>query len=153
MELEALKSRCFSEKKKAIINEYLFLQKLLSELQDRELPPEVIFDINLQISRLNAVDDNHNKLNFYFKLVRRKVLKKLSDDLDLVPKNYYRNLWLSLGSIVFGLPLGVIFSILLNNTTFIAIGLPFGLLLGIVVGLEMDRKAIENNNQLELKLK
>lgn len=152
MELEDLRLRCFAEKKKAVTQEYVILMKLLRELQDRELPPEVVVEINLQIARLNAVEDNHLKLFFYFKLVKKKVLKLLFDDLSLVPKNYYRNLWLGLGIALFGIPLGIIFSIILNNSAFIAFGLPIGLIIGIAIGLERDRRAINSNKQLELEI-
>ncbi|WP_010232395.1 hypothetical protein [Gillisia marina] len=152
MELEALKKRNFSEKKKAMIKEYTLLEKLFQELQHRELPPEVIVELNTEISRLNAVLDTHIKLFFYIKLVKKKVLKTLLEDLEIVPKNYYRNLWLALGMSVFGLPLGVVFSSIFDNTAFIGIGLPIGMIVGLAFGTTLDKKAEENNRQLELEI-
>ncbi len=152
MELEGLKTRIFSEKKKGISNEYSLLEQLVQELQNRELPPEVVVELNEEISRLNAVPDQHLKLYFYTRLVKKKVLKNLVKNLEIVPKNYYRNLWLALGMSVFGLPLGIILSALLDNTSYIAIGLPIGLAIGLAVGTEMDKRALENNKQLELEI-
>lgn len=152
MELEGLISRTFSEKKKAINKEYELLEQLVQELQHRELPPEVVVELNTEIARLNAVLDQHSKLCFYVKLVKKKVLRTLYYDLEIVPKNYYRNLWLALGMLVFGLPLGVIFSTILDNISAIAIGLPIGLAIGIAIGAVMDRRALENNKQLELEI-
>ncbi|RKS53506.1 hypothetical protein BC962_1758 [Gillisia mitskevichiae] len=152
MELEGLKKRCFFEKKKAISKEYELLEDLVQELQSRELPPEVVVDLNEEIFRLNAVIDNHLKLYFYIKLVKKKVLKKLIKDLEIVPKNYYRNLWLALGMCVFGLPLGIVLSTILDNISAIAMGLPIGLAIGVFVGSEMDKRAQENNRQLELEI-
>ncbi len=152
MELEGLKTRNFSEKKRALSKEYSLLEQLVQELQNSELPPEVVVELNTEIFRLNAVLDNDLKLYFYVKLVKKKILKTLHNDLEIVPKNYYRNLWLALGMSVFGLPLGVILSAILDNTISIAIGLPIGLAIGLAVGAEMDKRALENNKQLELEI-
>ena len=152
MELEGLKIRSFSEKKKAFSKDYSLLEQLVQELQNRELPPEVVVEINEEIFRLNAVSDHDLKLNFYVKLFKKKVLKTLHNDLEIVPKNYYRNLWSALGMSVFGLPLGIILSAILDNTASIAIGLPIGLAIGLAVGTEMDKRSLENNKQLELEI-
>ena len=152
MELEGLKTRTFSEKKSAINKEYTLLEQLVQELQYRELPPEVVVEINAEIARLNAVLDQHSKLFYYVKLVRKKVLKTVYKDLEIVPKNYYRNLWLALGMFVFGLPLGIIFSTFLDNISAFSMGLPIGLAIGIAIGASMDKRALENNKQLDLEI-
>ena len=152
MELEGLKKRSFSEKKKAIIKEYTLLEKLVQELQNRELPPEVIVEMNVEIEHLNSFLDDYPKIFSNIKSAKKLLLKTLLEDLEIVPKNYYRNLWLALGMSVFGLPLGVVFSSFLDNTSFIAIGLPIGMLIGIAFGTALDKKAEENNRQLELEI-
>ncbi len=152
MELEGLRKRNFSGKKSAVIKEYSLLKQLVQELQNRELPPEVVVELNVEISRLNAVVDNHIKLFFYIKLVKKKMLKTLLEDLEIVPKNYYRNYWLVLGMSAFGLPLGILLSSILDSNSFIAIGLPIGMVIGMAIGSEMDRRALENNRQLELEI-
>ncbi len=152
MKLQDLQMRALSGKKKGLITEYRLLEELILELQFRELPPEVVVEINEEISRLNAVVDDHKKLYFYIKLVKRKLLKTLIKDLELVPKNYYRNFWLALGISVIGIPLGVLFSIMLDNTSYITFGWLIGMVLGLAIGTERDKKALENNRQLQLEI-
>tara|TARA_R100000935_G_C2831853_1_gene165545 strand:+ start:64 stop:525 length:462 start_codon:yes stop_codon:yes gene_type:complete len=152
MELEGLKKRDFSKNSKGIYNEYSLLEQLVQELQNRELPPEVVVELNDEIVRLNEVLDQHLKLHFYTRLVKNKVLKTLINDLEIVPKNYYRNLWLAIGMSVIGLPLGIILSTILGSISFVALGLPIGLTIGVFIGTEMDKKALENNKQLEIEM-
>ena len=152
MELEGLKTRFFSDKKKAISKEYALLEQLVQELQHRDLPPEVIVEMNQEIERLNDVLDHHLKLYFYVKSVKKKVLNSLLNDLEIVPKNYYRNLWSALGMLVFGVSLGVVFTSILDKISAFALGLPIGMAIGLVIGIEMDRRALENNKQLEFEI-
>ncbi len=152
MKLQDLQVRNLSGKKKRLIKEYKLLEELIVELQARELPPEVVVDLNIEISRLNEVLDDHRKLYFYINLVKKKLLKSILKDLEIVPKNYYRNLWLALGMSAFGIPLGVAFSSVLDNTAFIAIGLPIGMVVGIALGTHMDKNAMLENRQLDLEI-
>lgn len=152
MKLQDLQMRALSGKKKSLIKEYKLLEELIVELQDRELPPEVVVDLNTEISRLNAVVDDHSKLYFYVKLVKKKLLKTLVEELELVPKNYYRNLWLAIGMSVIGIPFGALFSMLLDNYSYISFGMLIGMVLGLAIGTELDKKAQENNRQLDLEI-
>lgn len=73
--------------------------------------------------------------------------------MKLVPKNYYRNLWMILGMTTFGLPLGVAFGLSLGNIGLLALGLPIGMVIGLAVGSSLDKKASENGKQLDIELK
>lgn len=152
MELESLKKRLFSENKNAINKEYALLYKLIHELQNRELPPEVLIKMNEEIARLNLLADEQPKFLSHIKSVKNILLKIIKEELEIVPKNYYRNLCLALGMPSFGLPLGVVFSSLFDNTSFIAIGLPIGMLIGIALGTQMDKKAILENRMLDIDI-
>ena len=74
-------------------------------------------------------------------------------ELKIVPKNYYRNLWMVLGMSAFGLPLGVAFGLSLGNIGLLAIGLPIGMAIGTLVGSKLDKKALESGKQLDIELK
>lgn len=152
MELESLKVRDFSEETTSRRLEYALLNKLIQELQNRELPPEVLIKMNEEIARLNLLADEQPKFLFHIKSVKNILLKIIKEELEIVPKNYYRNLWLALGMSSIGLPLGVVFSSLFDNTSFIAIGLPLGMLIGIAIGTQMDKKAISENRMLEIDI-
>lgn len=152
MKLQDLQMRALSGKKKSLIKEYQLLEELIAELQARELPPEVVVNMNIEISRLNAVVDDHIKLYFYVKLVKKKLLKSILKDLEIVPKNYYRNFWLAMGMSVIGIPFGALFSMLLDNYSYISFGMLIGMVLGLAIGTELDKKALENNRQLQLEI-
>jgi len=152
MELESLKARNFSKETTSRSKEYALLNKLIQELQNRGLPPEVVINMNEEIVKLNLLANDQPKLLSHIKSAKNILLKIIKEDLEIVPKNYYRNLWLALGMSAFGLPLGVVFSSLLDNTSFIAIGLPIGMGIGIALGTQMDKKAISENRQLDLEI-
>ncbi|HSM63455.1 MAG TPA: hypothetical protein VK833_05905, partial [Gillisia sp.] len=148
---QKLKERLLPENK-SLVKEYDLLNELIQELNYRELPPEVVVVMNVEIDRLNTLPDTHHRLLAGTKAVKRKLLKSALEDLELVPKNYYRNMWLAIGMTAIGLPLGVVFSSVRDNVSFISIGLPMGLAIGVAIGTFYDKKAEEENRQLELEI-
>ena len=52
----------------------------------------------------------------------------------------------------FGMPLGVAFSVALDNFAFIGIGLPIGMSIGMALGAGMDKKAAKEGKQLDFKV-
>jgi hypothetical protein len=132
---------------------YALFKKLLIELEKRELPDEIIIVINADIDEINSAATSGIELKKLIKLKLRRILKLLEKKLKLVPKNYYRSMWMVLGMVVYGLPIGTSFGISLGNMAFIGIGLPMGLAIGIGVGDAMDKKAIKEGRQLDLEVK
>jgi hypothetical protein len=132
---------------------YALFKKLLIELEKRELPDEIIIVINTDIDEINSAATSGIELKKLIKLKLRRILKLLEKKLKLVPKNYYRSMWMVLGMVVYGLPIGTSFGISLGNMAFIGIGLPMGLAIGIGVGDAMDKKAIKEGRQLDLEVK
>lgn len=151
MDLQILKSRTLPADS-SLVNENKLLGDLIQELNYRELPPEVVVVMNTEIDRLNTLPDDHHRLLVGIRAVKRKLLKSALEDLALVPKNYYRNMWLALGMTAIGMPLGAVFSLALDNVSFISIGFPMGLAIGVAIGTFYDKKAEEDNRQLELKI-
>jgi hypothetical protein len=151
MDLQSLKNRSLPGNN-SLVKENKFLGELIHELNYRELPPEVVVVMNTEIDRLNTLADDHNRLRAGMRAVKRKLLKSALDDLELVPKNYYRNMWLALGMSVIGLPLGALFYVLQDNYSFISFGFLIGMVLGLAIGTEMDKRALEDNRQLQLEI-
>jgi hypothetical protein len=151
MDLQSLKNRSLPGNN-SLVKENKFLGELIHELNYRELPPEVVVVMNTEIVRLNTLADDHKRLRAGMRAVKRKLLKSALDDLELVPKNYYRNMWLALGMSVIGLPLGALFSVLQDNYSFISFGFLIGMVLGLAIGTEMDKRALEDNRQLQLEI-
>jgi len=82
--------------------------------------------INKDIEDLNSISCSGDELR---KLVRTKqtsIIKILENELKVVTKNYYRNLWLAIGMAAFGVPIGVAIGTSLGNMAFMGIGFPIG---------------------------
>src|SRR6187402_557021 len=105
---------------------YLQFEKLLTELRKRELPDELVVSINKDIEDLNSTSISGDELRKIVTKKQTRIIKLLEKELKLVPKDYYRNLWLAVGMAAFGLPMGVAFGAALGNMAFLGIGLPIG---------------------------
>jgi len=127
---------------------------LLSELRKKEVPDSIIQTINNEVEEINI--SNSLTTNDLRKVIKKKqtaILRLIEKDLKLVPKNYYRTLWLALGMTVFGIPLGVLAGVFLGQPGLFAIGLPIGVAIGVTVGTAMDKTAAKENRQLNLEIK
>lgn len=132
---------------------YMQFESLLVELRTKELPEWLVISINKDIEELNANAGSEKELRKIVKRKQKRMIESLERDLKLVPKNYYRNLWVAVGMAAFGLPIGVAFGAAFGNMAFLGIGLPIGLAIGAAVGARMDKKAFEEGRQLDLEVK
>lgn len=124
------------------------LQGILKELQERELSKAVIASINTHVDEVNAFNTSDSGLSRFIAKKQTKILNILLKGHKIVPKGYYRNLWMVLGMSAFGIPLGVIFGLSLGNMAFLGIGMPIGMAVGMSMGIAMDQKAFKDNRQL-----
>jgi predicted RND superfamily exporter protein len=132
---------------------YVQFGELLKELAKKDLPLKIIDSINQDIEEINSTSLTNNELIKLVKLKQTKIIKIVEKELKIVPKNYYRNLWLALGLSVFGLPIGVALGLSIGNMGLLGMGLPIGMVIGIVVGTGMDKKASEEGRQLDVEIK
>jgi hypothetical protein len=132
---------------------YIQFGELLNQLRKKNLPPSIIERVNQDIEELNTKSFTANDFRKLIKQKQTKIIKQLEKELKIVPKNYYRNIWLAVGMSVFGLPIGVAFGVSIGNMGLLAIGLPIGMAIGILVGSRMDKKAFEENRQLDIEIK
>jgi len=152
MKLHELNHRPVSEDVK--LNEiYSQFMKLLTELEKKELPDEIAGTINADIDEINSITDNGKELRKQIKQRLQRIIKLLEKDLKIVPRNYYRNMWMALGMAVFGIPMGAAFGTSLGNMAYLGIGLPIGLAIGLVFGDGMDKKALKEGRQLDVEIK
>lgn len=132
---------------------YVQFGELLKELSKKDLPQKIIESINLDIEELNSTSLTSNDFIKLTKQKQTKIIKVIEKELKIVPKNYYRNIWLALGMSAFGLPIGVAFGLSVGNIGLLAIGLPIGMAIGMAVGSRMDKKAFEESRQLNIEIK
>jgi len=125
----------------------------IRELNDRNLPEDTTSLINTDIEELNSTAILGNSFKRLILRKQAKISKLVENRHKIVPKNYYRNLWLVLGMTAFGLPLGVAFGAIIHNMGLLTLGLPIGMAIGIAIGSGMDKKAFEEGRQLNIELK
>lgn len=127
--------------------------KLIAALQHSEIPDNVAESINREVDSVNeAAAGTEEQLLKQVAKAQRNILNIASKELKLVPKNFYRLLWTSLGMAAFGIPIGVAFGASVGNMGLMAVGLPIGLAIGIAVGTVLDKKAKEEGKQLDLDI-
>lgn len=153
MDIATLKERHDLVQNSAEARLYLQLGELLKQLSSKDLPTTVTEKINKHISVLNNGNFEGRDLKKTVKRQQTEILKFVEKELKIVPKNYYRNLWLALGMSAFGLPLGVAFGLSIGNMGLMALGLPIGMVIGVAVGSSMDKKALERGRQLDIEIK
>ncbi|WP_297764122.1 hypothetical protein [uncultured Muriicola sp.] len=137
---------------KKLAKKYARFKKLIDELRKRDLAPEIISSLNEKMESLNAISDTDKQLSSLLRKTQNSILKILQKELKIVPKNYYRNLWMGMGMVVFGVPIGIALSAGINNYGMLGAGMAIGLGIGLAVGSEMDRKAGEEGRQLNVVL-
>lgn len=147
-----LKRRPGIESNSKLQKTLLQLEKLLAELEQQELNHTLVTSINKEIVALNSIPTSDKNLRKQIIKGQTNIIKIAEKELKLVPKNYYRNLWLAIGMAVFGLPIGIIIGVALDNMAFLGIGLPMGLAVGIAIGTGMDKKAQEEGRQLDIEI-
>lgn len=113
----------------------------------------IVEEINSNVEEINSIADSGRTLRKKVREKQTRIIRTLEKELKIVPKNYYRNIWMALGMAAFGIPLGVVFRMSLDNMAFLGIGLPIGLAIGLGVGAEMDKKAFREGQQLDIEIK
>jgi hypothetical protein len=153
MKISELNQLSGIDKNVKLVETHLQFEKLLAELRKRELPVGVVVSINRDIEDLNSISGSENELRKVIRKKQTRIIKLLEKELKLVPKNYYRNLWLVLGMAGFGIPIGVAFGAIQGHVANYGVGFPIGLAIGIAVGSGMDKKAFKEGRQIDLEIK
>ena len=124
--------------------------ELWEELNEMELPKEVSSFINREVDHINSLEEN-GELFMVLGRTQAAILKRIKEEMGLLPANYYRNMWLGLGMAVFGVPIGVIIGLSLQNMAFLGLGIPVGLVIGMAIGVASDARAKEEGRQLRFE--
>lgn len=152
MEINTLSKRTNIEQHKVLAKKYTAFERLIVELNKRDIPPAIAALINKDIDHINSFSGSNRDLLRQLSKAESEILKLIERELKLVTKNHYRKQWLALGMAAFGLPLGAIWGMLIGNMAFLAVGLPIGMAIGVGVGAAMDKKAYRNGKQLDVDM-
>jgi hypothetical protein len=132
---------------------YTQLGVFLQELEKKSPTPELATYINSCVEEINNSTLAGNGLRRLLRTKQGAVVKQAEKTMKLVPKNYYRNLWMMVGMSAFGVPLGAGFGAIMGNMGLLGLGLPIGMAIGLAVGSGMDKKALQEGRQLEVEFK
>ena len=153
MDIQELKKPEGISKNKKLSDKYLELDDLLTELRSRDIPQDVKSGINNYLTDLNRPSGSDRERLKAISKARRAILKLLEKKLKIVPKGYYRTIWLPIGMAAFGIPMGAAFGASQGNMAFLGAGLPIGMALGVAVGIALDKKAKDSGKQLKADIK
>jgi len=145
MEIKELIRRPVVEQDKKLKKSYAIFKNLVDELKKKKIPEDILNSINQAIADINSFSGSPKDLRKLISKSQSNILKLIEKELELVPKNFYRNRWLAIGISVFGIPLGVVFGFSLGNMAFLGMGIPIGMAIGMAVGAGMDQKAFKGH--------
>lgn len=132
-----------------LTRKFTSLSNLIFEAGKHSLPDELVNQINKQIDEIAQTPDSTEETLKKLDAFQKDLLQKLKSDFRLLPKNYHRNQWMSLGMASFGIPIGLFFGLATDNLGLLAIGLPIGMSIGMVMGTSMDQKVKNEGRQLD----
>jgi hypothetical protein len=132
---------------------YKNFNDMVQALRKKDLPEKITELANLKIEEVNRSMLNGKELTRLVKTNQKELIKVLEKEVKIVPRNYYRMLWLAVGMSAFGLPLGAAIGLATKNMGMLGIGLPIGMAIGIAVGSGMDKKAADEGRQLDFEAK
>lgn len=150
MKFIELKKRLSFYHNEGLSQGYENLENLLDELSKKEIPQSLVHIINEYVLLINSFPGTDAKLVKELRQSRNEILSMLQKQLQVVPRNYYQRMWTAIGITAFGLPMGIVFGVILNNLACMALALPMGLLFGIMIGSSLDKKALLSGKQLDI---
>lgn len=153
MKIIELKDRPGIEKNDRLHKSYTQYASLLSILDTKELTDETKISINTGTERLNSLQDTEKDFKKTLRKIQYSTVKLIEKEYKLVPKNYYRNMWMVVGMSAFGVPIGVAFGVSQGNMSFIGTGFPIGMVIGLALGTRLDKKALAAGRQLDMEIK
>jgi hypothetical protein len=151
MKLKALHKKSLSSDDQSY-EVYSKFQNLIQILHKKDLPSNLITDINTDIEAINTSSNSGKSLKKLIHNKQSSIVKLIEKEVKLVPKNHYKTLWLAIGMSAIGIPIGVVIGMSTGNMAFLGIGLPIGLGIGVAIGTQMDKKAMEEGRQLNIEL-
>jgi len=152
MEINNLNKKPNPEQNKKLTKKVDYFEKLINEINKKDLPSEIVNSVNDEIKQLNSFSGSDKELLKLFRKVQSTILKLLEKELKLVTKNHYRNRWLAIGMAGLGIPIGAALGASVGNMSLIGLGMILGMIFGITIGMGMDKKAKESGKQLDVEI-
>jgi len=152
MGIKELNKRPNIEQNIKLTKKYVYLKKLIEELNKKDLTSEIVNSVDNDIEQINSFSGSEKDLLKQIRKTQSSILKLVEKELKLVTKNHFRNRWLAIGMTAFGIPIGTAIGMSIGNMAFVGFGLVIGMIFGITCGMEMDKKAKEAGKQLDVDI-
>jgi hypothetical protein len=152
MEIKELNKIPSIEQNKKLTKKYVYLKKLIEELNKKDLTSEIVNSVDNDIEQINSFSGSEKDLLKQIRKTQSSILKLVEKELKLVTKNHFRNKWLAIGMTAFGIPIGTAIGMSIGNMAFVGFGLVIGMIFGITYGMEMDKKAKDAGKQLNVEI-
>ena len=94
---------------------FLKLDALVDALNSRPIPGSLSEEINSRIRAVNSLQGSSQTVIKELNSTYAAILKLIEKELQLVTRHHYRTLWMVVGMSAFGLPIGLVVSMLVNN--------------------------------------
>lgn len=153
MEILELNPKTGLESEPKVLAAFSQFSDMVKAVKEKALNPTVVAALNEGIQAINDTVLTGKDLTKLIKTKQQGILKVLEKEQKIVPKNYYRTMWMLLGMTSFGLPMGVAFGMAMGNIGLLGLGLPIGMAIGVAVGASMDNKAAAEGRQLAFEVK
>lgn len=127
--------------------------ELIHAYEQKNLSDKSIQYTNERIDELNTSVLEGKARRKLLRKVQFNLIRFIEKDSKIVPKNYYRKFWINMGMAAFGIPIGYVFGLIVDDFGLLAVGLPIGTGIGSILGAFMDKKAAKEGRQLAIESK
>ena len=124
------------------------LEALLEILAQKNLADTLVKAINQELENLNV--HSEKTLLKQLKKTQAVILRRIEKEEQLVTKHHFRNTWMAYGMLT-GSVLGSVLGMRANNMSLLGLWLPLGMVFGMAIGIEKDKRAKALGKQLDLE--
>ena len=124
------------------------LEALLEILAQKNLEDTLVKAINQELENLNV--HSEKTLLKQLKKTQAVILRRIEKEEQLVTKHHFRNTWMAYGMLT-GSVLGSVLGMRANNMSLLGLWLPLGMVFGMAIGIEKDKRAKALGKQLDLE--
>lgn len=150
MKITQLEKRPNIGQDKKLNDKFTHFEKLINELKKKEIPSDIVSSINQYIEEVNSFLGSNKGFRVQIRKSQNSILKLINKELKLIPKNFYLFRWMSMGISIFGIPLGAVIATSTKIWGLFGIGIPIGVIIGMIIGAGMDKKAFKEGRQLDI---
>ena len=126
------------------------MQKLIEAINAHQIPSEIAEEIDDRVQLVETFDGSPKEWRKKIRKTYRSTVALLEKELKIVRKHHYRDTWMPMGMAMFGVPIGTAFATAIGNFGLMSTFFPIGMIIGMMIGSQMDKKAQLEGRQLAI---